>query len=107
MKKNSEVFARCFHKNINFCIENSIFLFDLKVVDVSPVFKKKSKNSKDNNRPINILPNISKRYERCLYNQMQTYFDNLLSKYHRDQSLIRLFSTPFRVTYFTSSKGSQ
>ena len=81
LKENSEVFARYFHKNINFCIENSIFPSDLKVADVTPAFKKKSKTSKDNYRPISILPNISKTYERCLYNQMQTYFDNLLSKY--------------------------
>ena len=81
LKENSEVFARYIHKNIHFCIENSIFPFDLKVADVTPVFKKKSKTSKDNYRLISILPNISKIYERCLYNQMQTYFDNLLSKY--------------------------
>ena len=69
-----------------FCIENSIFLSDSKVADVIPAdvipaFKKKSKTSKDNYRPISILPNISKIYERCLYNQMHTYFDNILSKY--------------------------
>ena len=52
-----------------------------KVADVIPAFKKKSKTSKDNYRPISILPNISKIYERCLYNQMHTYFDNILSKY--------------------------
>ena len=75
------MFAGYFQKNINFCIENSIFPSDLKVVDVTPAFKKKFKTSKDNYRPISILPNISKIYERCLYNQMQTYFDNLLSKY--------------------------
>ena len=62
-------------------MENSIFSSDLKVANVTPAFKKKSKTSKDNYRPISILPNISKIYERCLYNQMQTYFDNLLSKY--------------------------
>ena len=81
LKENSEMFARYFHKNINFCIENSIFPSDLKVADVTPAFKKKSKTSKDNYRPISILPNISKIYERCLYNQMQTYFDDILSKY--------------------------
>ena len=75
------MFARYFHKNINFCIENSIFPSDLKVADVTPAFKKKSKTSKDNYRLISILPNISKIYERCLYNQMQTYFDDILSKY--------------------------
>ena len=75
------MFARYFHKNINFCIENSIFPSDLKVADVTPAFKNKSKTSKDDFRPISILPNISKIYEKCLYNQMETYFDNLLSKY--------------------------
>ena len=73
--------AKYFHENINFCIENSISPSDLKVADVAPVFKKKSKTSKDNYIPISISPNISKIYERCLYNQIQTYFDNILSKY--------------------------
>ena len=35
---------------------------DLKVADVTPAFKKESKTSKDNYRPISILPNISKIY---------------------------------------------
>ena len=52
MKKNSEVFARYFHKNINFCIENSIFLFDLKVVDVSPVSKRNPRLQKITTDPL-------------------------------------------------------
>ena len=48
---------------------------------MTPAFKQESKTSKDNYRPISILSNTSKTYERCLYNQMQTYVDNLLSKY--------------------------
>ena len=28
-----------------------------------------------------ILSNISKNYERCLYNQTQVFFDSILSKY--------------------------
>ena len=38
---NPEVFARCFHETINFCITNSNFPSDLKVSDVTPAFKKK------------------------------------------------------------------
>ena len=58
-----------------------IFLFDLQVADVTPVLKKKSKTSKDNCRPIIILPNTSKIYKRCLYNQIQNYFHEILCKY--------------------------
>ena len=43
--------------------------------------KKKSKNSKDNHRPISILSNISKIYKRCIYDQIQLFLDSLLSKY--------------------------
>ena len=75
------MFARYSHKSINFCNENSIFPSDIKVADVTPAFKKKSKSSKDNYRPISILPIMFKIYERCLYNQMQTHFDNVFSKY--------------------------
>ena len=57
------------------------FPSDSKVTDVTPAFKKKSKTSKDNYRPISILPNIFKIRERCLYNQLQTYFNDILSKY--------------------------
>ena len=72
LKENSEIFARYFYENINFGVENSIFPSDLKVADLTPAFKKKSKTSKDNYRPISILPIISKIYERCLYNPIQT-----------------------------------
>ena len=42
LRENSEVFARYFHENINFCIKNSIFPSDLKVADVTATFKKTS-----------------------------------------------------------------
>ena len=62
-------------------MSKSLFPLDLKLADVIPVYKKKSKNSKDNYRPVSILSNISKIYERCIYDQIQLFFDSLLSKY--------------------------
>ena len=47
-------------ENINFCIENLILTSDLKLADITPASKKKSKTSAYNYRPISILPNISK-----------------------------------------------
>ena len=40
-----------------------------------------SKLSKEYCRPISILPDISKVYERCLYDQMSSYFEDIFSKY--------------------------
>ena len=76
---NSEYFAGYFHENINFCFENSCLPSDLKFADVTPAYKKKSKNSKDNYRPASILSSISKVYERCIYDQMEAYFETILS----------------------------
>ena len=46
---------------------------------------KKSKFSKENYRPISILPNISKVYERCLYDQIsKKIFEDVFSKYQCD-----------------------
>ena len=81
LNQNSDYFAECFYENINQCISKSIFPSDLKLADVTPVYKKKSKNSKDNYRPVSILSNISKIYEICIYDQIQLFFDSLLSKY--------------------------
>ena len=43
--------------------------------------KKINKTDKENYRPISILPNLSKVYERLMYNQIYPYFDTLLSKF--------------------------
>ena len=40
-----------------------------------------SRLSKENYRPISILPNVPKIYERCLYGQIATYFQHIFSRY--------------------------
>ena len=46
------------------------FRSELKAKDVIPVLKRKYRDNVENYRPVGILPNLSKIYERCLYNQM-------------------------------------
>ena len=58
----------------------TLFLEQLKWADVKPVFKKNSRTDKENYRPVSILPNISKIYERCLYKQLYDYFDVIFSR---------------------------
>ena len=48
---------------------------------MTPIFKKKDRNNVQNYRPVSILPNFSKIYERCLYDQMCKYFNHILSKW--------------------------
>ena len=51
----------------------------MKYADVIPIHKKDDKTDKENYHPI--LPNLSKAYERLMYNQIYPYFNTLFSKF--------------------------
>ena len=68
LKQNSVFFAFHVQKDINASISSSKFP---KETEGIPVYKKKSKLSKENYRSISILPKICKVYERCLMNKYQ------------------------------------
>ena len=46
----------------------------MKLADVTPGFKKEDRIKKKNYRTISILSNLSKVFERCLYNQLSVFF---------------------------------
>ena len=60
---------------MNNTIEASTFPKQLKHAVMKQVFRKHSRSDKKNYRPINILPNVSNIYERCL-NKSQCGFQN-------------------------------
>ena len=64
---------------INAAINENIFPNELKLGDVTPVFKKDDPTNKDNYRPITVLSAISKIYERILCDQISSYMENILS----------------------------
>ena len=64
---------------INKCISIKSFPDDLKVADVIPVFKKEDPNNKANYRSINLLPIISKIFERVLFEQIEKFSEKILS----------------------------
>ena len=60
---------------------SSNFPSNLKAADILPTHGKKDKSDNENYSPISILPTLSKIYERCMYDQMCQYFDQILSIY--------------------------
>ena len=72
---------------VNMSLSQSQFPQELKLADVSPIFKKKDNLDKANYRPVSILPSISKIFEGIMADQMthhfETIFDNFLSAFRK------------------------
>ena len=51
---------------------------DLKYADIVLVYKENNKCENENYRLLTILWNLSKIYEKLMYNQFYGYFDNIL-----------------------------
>ena len=64
----------------NESLKLSRFPHSMKSANITPVFKKNDRTDKSNYRPVSILPNLSKVFERCIYKQLSAYFDGILSK---------------------------
>ena len=60
LKENYDIFATFVTENVNNMIENSVFPDSFKQADIKPVYKKDSRNEKENCRPVSILSNLSK-----------------------------------------------
>ena len=53
----------------------------LEHVDITLLYKKGKNYIKGNYRPVSILPNLSKIFEKCMFEQMSQFFENIFSKY--------------------------
>ena len=79
IKENIDIFADFLCTSINSAIKSSSFLSSLKLADVTPVHKKERKDMKENFRSVSILTTLSKFFEKCMFAQMSTFFDNIFS----------------------------
>ena len=72
---NANIFVNfiCFY--FKYCIYIGELAQVLKHADITPVHKKKEKSEKTNDRYVIIFPNLSKIYEKLIYNQLYDYYD--------------------------------
>ena len=62
-------------------VKSSQFYQNLKLADITPAYKKGKKDMKENYRPVSILPNLSKIFEKLMFKEMSQFFDKIFSKY--------------------------
>ena len=73
LKSTVDIHLTFITKIINFSFENGCFPDELKLAEVSPIFKKNNDLVKENYRPISILSHVSKVFERIMYKQIDTF----------------------------------
>ena len=80
VKEFGYLFSKYIATSINRCITGGTFVNAFKKAEVWPIYKKDGGTEKSDYRPISVLSNVSKIYERCIYEQMYSYFDKIFSK---------------------------
>ena len=81
IQKISNFFAPVITDDYNNCITIGIFPECFKTAEVVPTYMKDKPTEKTNYRPIIILANISKIYERLTHDNMNDYFNAVLSRF--------------------------
>ena len=64
----------------NHSLKEPTFPVELKQSEVIPVYKKLDPLQKENYRPVSLLQHISKVFERVIYNQINSFMENKISK---------------------------
>ena len=80
-KCSCDTSAESLHNLFNECLITGNFPDNLKLADITPVFKKKDPLNKENYRPVSVLPDISKIFEKLMQKQINDYISNFLSPY--------------------------
>ena len=81
IKENIDIFVDFLCTSIKSAIKSSSFPSSLKSTEVTPVYSKGRKDMKENFRPVSILPTLSNIFEKCMFAQMSTFFDNIFSNH--------------------------
>ena len=68
IKENVDIISYFLYHNFNNSLSCATFPTSMKYADVTPIHKKDDKTDKENYRPISILPNLNKVYDRLMYN---------------------------------------
>ena len=82
LKQTSDICCTSLHKVLNEMIKKCNFPSQLKLADISPVFKKEdATNVKKNYRPVSVLPAVSKLFERITQWQIVSHIEKHLTQF--------------------------
>ena len=69
-----DIFSDFLCASFNSSIKSKKFPNNLKIADITSLHKKGNGDVKGNYRPVSILPNLSKVFEKSIFTQMSQFF---------------------------------
>ena len=81
LKDGVSVYTKEVTTIIDNCLKEGLFSNELKLADVSPVFKKDDDLNKENHRPVGILSRMSKVFERIFSEQFDRFMTSKFSPF--------------------------
>ena len=80
LKSTLDIHLSFITNSINLSIKKDRFPQELKLAEISPIFKKEYDLDKENYRPASVLPRVSNVLERIMHHQINDYMKDKLSK---------------------------
>ena len=80
LKSTVDIHLPFITNSIDLSIKKGCFPEELKLAEVSPIFKKKDHLGKENYSPVSVLRHVSNVFERIMYHQINDYMKDKLSK---------------------------
>ena len=77
IKDNIDISTPILPEEFSKSLALGMFPSSMKLANITPVFKKNDSTDKSNYEPISILPNLSKIFEKYIYNQLSLFFLNI------------------------------
>ena len=101
LKNHAKSFSLPLKLAINQSFTEGKFPDLLKIAKVCPVFKKGDTNLRENYRPISLLSNISKLFERAMHTRLYSFFDDFELFYELQYGFRKKYSTDHAILSIT------
>ena len=79
LKQHFDIYGPTLHNLVNETFQENIFPEELKLADITPIFKKEDATNVKNYMPISVVPAVSKIFESFLQKQIISHIEEHLS----------------------------